>query len=244
MKRIYWIAGISLLTVAALSAGQLWRVQAQSNIDFQGSYLAVLSDADMEASAYIDGQLGDRTPEMQDTLTLIPLDGGEPTKTSLIKLPVSNSVMTWPSNLGFTSDGQYALVTETYRPTPEGATERSQIPPGQQLFVIDLSNSQQPRVIDQINLGTRLMTVAVHPEGNLLAVSLEEPRRQIALVPFTNSQLGTPTFHGHPNLGEPEVHTPHVEWHPSGRFLRVTLPFRNETIFYAVDRTNAAQPRL
>lgn len=243
MNRIYWIAGMSLLTVAALSAGQLWRVQAQSSIDFQGRYLAVLSDADMEASAYIDGQLGDRTPGMQDMLTLIPL-GDDPTQTSLIKLPVSNSVMTWPSNLAFTPDGRYAFVTETYRPAPEGATERSQIPPGQQLFVIDLSNPQQPTVVDQINLGTRPMAVTVHPEGNLLAVSLEEPGRQIALIPFTQGQLGTPTFHGHPNLNEPEVHTPYVEWHPSGRFLGVTLPFRNEAIFYAVDRTNAAQPQL
>jgi DNA-binding beta-propeller fold protein YncE len=243
MKRIYWIAGMGLLTAAALSTGQFWRAQAQSSLDFQGRFLAVLSDADMEASAYIDGKLGDRTPDLQDTLTLIPL-GNDLTKASPTTLAVSNSVMAWPNNLAFTPDGKYAFVTETFRPAPESATERSQIPPGQQLKVIDLSNPQQPKVVDRINLGTRPMAVAVHPEGNLLAVSLEEPGRQFALIPFNQGQLGTPIFQGHPKLNDPDVHTPHVEWHPSGRFLGVTLPFRNETVFYAVDRTNADRPQL
>lgn len=51
-----------------------------------------------------------------------------------------------PNNLAFTPDGQYAFVTETFRPAPNGATQRSQIPPGQQLAVINVSNPQQPTV--------------------------------------------------------------------------------------------------
>lgn len=237
IKRCPLIAGIGLFKAATLSVGQVLQAQTQSRFDFQGRFLAVLSDADMEASTYIDGKLGERTPEMRDALTLIPLGGGS-YNTSPVTLPVSNSVMTWPNNLAFTPDGQFAFVTETFAPAPQGATERSQIPPGQQLAVIDVSNPRQPKVVNRINLGTRPMAVTVHPEGNLLAVSLGEPGRQIALIPFANSRLGTPTFQGHPNVTDPNVHTPHLEWHPSGRFLGVTLPDRNEALFYAVDRTN------
>jgi DNA-binding beta-propeller fold protein YncE len=33
--------------------------------------------------------------------------------------------------------------------------------------------------------------------------------------------------------------TPHVDWHPSGRYLAVTVLGRNEVAFFAVDRTGA-----
>jgi len=240
MKR-YRAVGIALFTTALLGVNSALHAQTQlQNFDFQGRFLAVLSDADMEASAYIDGQLGDRTPEMVDALTLIPL-GNDP---SPVTLEVSNSVMGWPNNLAFTPDGNYAFVTETFQPAPEGANERSQIPLGQQLSVIDVSNPQQPEIVNQINLGTRPMAVDVHPEGNLLAVSLGEPGRQIALIPFSDGQLGTPTFRGHPDINNTEVLTPHLEWHPSGRFLGVTMPTRHEAVFYEVDRTDANRPVL
>ncbi|RUS97417.1 hypothetical protein DSM106972_085200 [Dulcicalothrix desertica PCC 7102] len=60
--------------------------------------------------------------------------------------------------------------------------------------------------------------------------------RQIAFIPFTNGKLGTPTFHSHPGIDDPKVHTPDIKWHLSGRFLSVTFPTRNEAIFYEVDR--------
>jgi hypothetical protein len=86
----YRAVGIALFTTALLLVNSALHAQFQlSNVDFQGRFLAVLSDADMQASAYIDGQLSDRTPEMVDTLTLIPLGNDR----SPITLEVSNSVM-------------------------------------------------------------------------------------------------------------------------------------------------------
>jgi DNA-binding beta-propeller fold protein YncE len=242
--RWHRLIAVALSTTILVSIGSVLQAQTQlQRFDFQGQFLAVLSDADMEASAYIDGQLGDRTSEMIDTLTLISLES-ELSTVSPVMLEVSNSVMGWPNNLAFTPDGNYAFVAETFQPAPDGATERSQIPPGQWLSVIDVSNPQQPELIDQINLGTRPMAVAVHPEGDLLAVSLGESGRQFALIPFTNGQLGTPTFQAHPEIDDPEVHTPHLEWHPSGRFLGVTLPTRHEAVFYEVDLTEPGNPTL
>jgi len=82
-------------------------------MDFQGSYLAVLSDADMVASAYLDGDLGPRSLELRDELAIIPLDNGLPGTAR--RIPVSNAVTTWPSILALSSDGRFAYVAETDR---------------------------------------------------------------------------------------------------------------------------------
>jgi len=211
--------------------------------DFKGRFLAVVSDVDILASAYIDNQLGERQPDMVDTLSIIPLNQGVE-GLSTITLPVGNSVMAWPNNLALTPDGNFAFVTETFGSAPKGAKLLSEIPQGRRLTVINLSNPKQPRIVDQLDLGNRPMAVAVHPDGNLLAVSLNEPGRQIALIPFVNGKLGKPTFHNHPSIDDPKVLTPHLEWHPSGRFLGVTLPDVNQAVFYEVDRSNQDKPRL
>ncbi len=93
-------------------------------------------------------------------------------------------------------------------------------------------------------MGNEPRAVAVHPEGNLLAVSIDEPERQIALISFVNGKLGTPTFHRLPNIESPNANAAHLEWHPSGRFLGVTIADRNEAVFYEIDRSNPQQPQI
>lgn len=98
-------------------------------MDFQGRYLAVLSDADMVASAYNGPPIGPRTAEMVDMLTLFPLQGGLPG--SPVTIPVSNAVTAWPSLLGFSADGAMAYIAETERPaTPDTRSRRDLEPSG------------------------------------------------------------------------------------------------------------------
>lgn len=241
MKRFPAI-GIALFTAALLSISSALHAQTQlHNFSFQGRFLAVLSDADMEASAYVDGQLGDRTSEMVDTLTLLPLGNQAVTP---VNLPVSNSVMAWPNNLAFTPDGQFAFVTETFAPAPKGATLRSEIPSGQRLTVIDLSDLQQPQIVDQLDIGNEPRPVAIHPDGDLLVVGLRDPARPIAFIPFDKGELGTPIFQTLPGVSDPEANASHIEWHPSERFLGVTFAETNETAFYEIDRTNRNRPQI
>ena len=231
------------------------QVQPQSNdsFNFKGRFLVSVSDVDMVPSAYIDNQLGKRTPEMEDTMTIIPLDGTlenlepenlELEKSKPVTIPVSNSVGAWPNNLALTPDGNYGFVAENFGQAPSGAKLRSEIPPGRLLSVIDLRNLQKPQVVDKLDLGNRPLAVSVHPDGNLIAVSLVESKRQIALIPFNNGKLGKPTFLGHPGIEDPEVHTPHLQWDRSGRFLAANFPSLNQAVFYQVDRTNPNQPTI
>lgn len=75
----------------------------QSN-RFAGRYLLAISDADMVASAYVDGKLN-HSPDAKDTLTVIslPTSGQNPT---IAQLNVSNSVASWPNVIAVSSDGK------------------------------------------------------------------------------------------------------------------------------------------
>ena len=243
MKLVKYILLFSTIILSVMLESFLFASVATEPLNFEGSFLVAVSDADMVPSAYVDNQLGDRTPEMTDTMTIIPLDVNlsnlEP-----VTIPVSNSVGAWPNNLALTPDGNYAFVAENFGPAPERATLFSEIPSGRLLTVIDLSNPQQPQVTDRLDLGNRPLAVDVHPDGDLIAVSLVEPRRQIALIPFENGKLGNPTFLPHPNIEDPEVETPHLSWHPSGRFLGLTFSGLNEAVFYEVDRSDRDNPTI
>lgn len=86
--RLATLSAAALLTMP-LVTGTMSSVRAETSpavqgqafpgyMAFQVRYLAVLSDADMVASAYLDGNLGPRSPEMRDELTLFPLRDGLP----------------------------------------------------------------------------------------------------------------------------------------------------------------------
>ena len=121
-----------LITSALASVGcliipgsQAQTVQPQNfpeYMDFQGRYLAILSDADMVASAYMNGDLGPRSPEMQDELSLIPLNNGLPGEPH--RIPVSNAATSWPSILALSEDGRFAYVAETDGPVLEADFSR------------------------------------------------------------------------------------------------------------------------
>lgn len=98
-------------------------------------------------------------------------------------------------------------------------------------------------MVDSIRIGVRPTSVAVSPDGSLVAVTLHpEDGRQLALVPLRNGRFGSPAFVGLPGVAG-TLETPHVDWHPSGGFLAVTVLGRNEVAFFAVDRA-ATRPAI
>jgi len=117
---MHWQGWVLLGGVAALSAGCV-SVADFAHDDpgltdgpgvFAGDFLAV-SDADMAATAYADGQLEPFEGAI-DTLTLF--EGGERAG----DIPASNSVISWPQIVDVTPDGRFAVVVETRGPAPLG----------------------------------------------------------------------------------------------------------------------------
>jgi DNA-binding beta-propeller fold protein YncE len=208
-------------------------------MEFRGRLMAVLSDADMVASAYLDDALGPRAPGMGDRLTLFRLGQGAPQPLGSVE--VSNAVTAWPSGLALSADGGFAYVAETDRPPPAGATRRGELPPGPGVSVVDLRDPARPRVVQQVELAGRTAALALSGDGRTLLVSsLAAPGgRVLATLPVAeDGRLGAAAFLSFPDLPAEEA-SPHIAVHPSGRFLAATFPGRDETRFY---RLEAAGP--
>ena len=85
---------LTLLAAMALFGTPAFAQEAGSRdthgqLDFEGRFIVSVQDADMVASAYVDGALGPR--EGRDTLAVIPLDG-DPRDWRAAEVFASNSV--------------------------------------------------------------------------------------------------------------------------------------------------------
>lgn len=229
---------IFALLIILLTLVSNWTVPAQKRtapFDFKGRYLVSVSDADMLASAYVDGKLGFR--EGADALSVVPL-AGDYRNWKATEIGVSNSVAGPPASVCVSPDGRWAFVIETFASPAAAGKTFGDLPIGNLLTVVDLQNPAKPVVTESIKIGARPESIAVNPAGNLLAVTLHPPNEKpIALIPFANGKLGQPTYHQIPSLDRDE-RISHAEWHPSGEFMAGTLTHSNRVIFFKVKTNN------
>ncbi|MEM9671674.1 MAG: hypothetical protein AAF992_03720 [Bacteroidota bacterium] len=222
---------IKLLLVFILFASS---VSAQPSFDAQK--LIVLSDADMAASTYVDGQLL-RVPGDQDELSLIDFSDSDPLN-SITTLPVSNSVTNWTKSLDITSDGRVAFVAETRAQLAPDITQIAnvgEIPAALSIRAIDVSNPKAMSLMAKIDVGNIPIVVQLSPDGNFLATVIEEPGREIVLVPWQGTAFGTPRYFTIGQTYDKSVRATDITWHPSGKFLAVTLEESQQLAFYQVN---------
>ncbi|KAJ3543856.1 hypothetical protein NM208_g3356 [Fusarium decemcellulare] len=125
------------------------------HLNFEGKFLVAISDADMVSSAYADGLLG--PIQGSDTLSVIRLSE-HPSQWEASSVPVGNSVVGPPAALAVTPDGQYAIVTETVGPRPAGnvSATMQDLPTSRNITVIDLSDLDNPRVVQVLEVSINL----------------------------------------------------------------------------------------
>jgi hypothetical protein len=241
MTRIAIAFTIGFLTLIFIST-QLSDAQSLSQLPkFTGRYIAAIADDDFLASTYGDGKLP--TPTGGDKLSIVtlPLNGKQE---AIAQVNASNSVIGAPYALALSPDGRTAFVVETLGAMPAGATRREQLPPGNQLVAIDLSNPRRPVVRSRMTIAPKPETVHVQPNGNVLAISTQTPGKEIILIPIQNHQLGQPVEFSLRQLGiQPDsekfqngLSVSQIQWHPSGRYLAVNLNYRDEIAFYEVQQ--------
>ncbi|MEO1774877.1 MAG: hypothetical protein AAFS07_07990 [Pseudomonadota bacterium] len=193
---------------------------AQSpGVTFQGGPLVAISDGDMLASAYVNGQLGPR--ESPDTL-MVATVSPDLRDLRLATVEVSNSVAGAPTAVAVTPDGRYAVVSESFGPRgAEGETFRD-LPIGTLLTLVDISDPAAPTVVQRLDVGTRPEGLSLSPAGDLVAIAMHPvDGRGIAFVPLTDGALGEAVYATVPGT-TPEDRLSHVEWHPSGDFIAIT----------------------
>lgn len=211
---------------------------------FEGRALVAISDADMLASAYVDGRLGPR--EGEDMLSVIPL-GGHPRDLKAAQVPVSNSVAGPPVAVAVTPDGRHAIAVETFTRRPADARTDHvfrDLRQGRTLTVIDISDPAKPNVVQRIEGLERPDSVSVSADGSLVAIALNPlgagSRTPLALYRFANGRLSevpaTPAIPGW-SAGDRLIH---AEFHPREPMLALLNESKAELSFVKLDtRDNA-----
>ncbi|MBX9630805.1 MAG: lactonase family protein [Burkholderiales bacterium] len=205
-------------------------------LDFLGRALVVVSDADMQASAYVDGRLGPTAGD--DTLSVIAM-GRQPRELRAAAVAVSNSVAGPPVAVAVTPDGSHAIVVETFAPRPAGKADArfGDLRFGNRVQVVDLSDLARPRVVQTIDGPVRPDAVSINADGTLVAIAVhpngDGTRTPLVLYPFAQGRLGAPVMPDLPGW-RPGERLIHAEFHPSQPVLALVNETRAELSFVRV----------
>ncbi|MEM9537701.1 MAG: hypothetical protein AAGA40_18765 [Cyanobacteria bacterium P01_E01_bin.45] len=214
-------------------------VNAQTPPDFQGRYIAAISDGDMRAYAYIDGQLGEPRGADQLALVTLPLPTA-PALTSSIE--VSNSVINPVFSLVASQDGNTIFVAETKQPRESEDRLIGDLDLGTTLRAVDVSDPTAPRVIATVEVGIDPQGVSLDASGKTLALATKEAETPLTFVRFENGEFGEPIqlpmrgFSPVDELPNRGMLPHHVEWHPTADVIAVNVNFRGQVQFYRVVR--------
>ena len=208
-------------------------------LPFEGRALVVLSDADMLASAYVDGLLGPR--EGEDMLSVIPL-GRHPRDLRAHQVAVSNSVAGPPAAVAVTPDKHFAITVETFgrRPHESDTDQRfGALKHGHIITVIDISEPSKPRVVQRVDGLERPNSISINAAGDLIAIAYDPngagTKTPLALYRFAGGRLAqmpaTPTI---PGWSAGDV-LAHAEFHPHENMLALLNQSRDEMSFVRVE---------
>ena len=228
---------VGFFVVLALACTQ--QRQAQTPPGFQGRYIAAISDADMRAYAYIDGQLGEPRGTDQLSLVTLPLPS-TPALTSSIE--VSNSVINPVYSLVASQDGNTIFVAETKEQREPEDQVIGDLDLGTMLRAVDVSDPTSPRVVAEVEVGIDPQGVSMDASGTTLALATKDPDAPLTFVTFMNGRFGEPVqlpmrgFSPVAELLDGGMLPHHVEWHPTADVIAVNANFRGQVQFFQVVR--------
>ena len=229
MKKLVLFAGL-----AALGA---FPALAQSpSVTFNARGLVAISDADMAASALVDGKLL-RDNTVKDKLTSIKLPlvrGGA----SVGEIVVPNSTLTYSKSMAVPKTGGLAFVLESRGAPGETVNEfpdaMQGFPDGQKLYVVDIVNLAKPKVNFGFAVGKNPTAIDIYKNNELMVSTRDEGKE---LVFLETDDSGKPTrFLALPAELEGPNSIIDLSWHPTGNFLAVTLEGTKEVALYKVLR--------
>ena len=173
MKKQSFAIALSMLAGAALAQ--------QGPIQFAAKGIVAVSDADMAASALVDGNLY-KEKGTRDALTLIqfPLNRtGQNINTAL----VSNSMTMTDKAMALTNNGRLAFVLEGSGQVADSlpSMKVADFPASNAMFIVDLS-TPKPSVRFKFPTGTGLTAVSLNPQGTTMLVASADAGKEIKII--------------------------------------------------------------
>lgn len=230
MKKQSFAIALSLLAGGVMAQ--------QGPIQFTAKSIVALSDADMAASAMIDGNLL-KDKGTKDALTTIgfPLDRNG---ANIFSSVVSNSMALYDKVLAVSNNGKLAFVIEGKGQTGDSLTTLKDgmagLPASTKMFTVDLS-AGKPAVKFGFAVGPNPTAVTINPTGNSLIVASADPGKELRIIEVDGT--GKPTR----ILTAPSPVTgatiTDLAFHPGGQFVAYTIGATGEIglMKYGMDAT-------
>lgn len=221
------VLAISFVAITGCSSRDISSTAAMDekpveNIEFSGKALLVVSDGDQGAFGYAFGNLN-RVPGVIDAFSAISFPGASPPKVSSVK--VSNSVVSWPQVMDVSPDGKRAYVIETRGEPPMDVSRVGNVfydlPVGKNITIVDITDIENPFVLNTAEIGENLESVSVSPDGKWLAVNTADKENQILIFSVEGDKIGK--IHPFNNIfDDNEIEKiGSLRWHPSGEYLAI-----------------------
>lgn len=192
-------------------------------IDFNAKAIVAISDADMAASAFIDGKLL-KEKGSKDAFSVIKLPV-EKYSDEIKSVVVSNSAIDWTKDLVIAQNGKLAYVVESRGAVAETTTEvknvMTDLPSGAYITVVDISDLNQPKVLFKFPTGKNPTSIELSANGEYLALCSEEYGKELQILEL--DAAGKPIRIINKPALMPAGKVSDVAWHPDGNYLAYTL---------------------
>jgi DNA-binding beta-propeller fold protein YncE len=212
-----WAVAFCYLTTTA--------VAQKTTIDFKAAGIVVVSDADMVASALVDGKLlkmiGGR-----DLLTTIPMPLVN-REQEFGEVIVPNSATGSPKSLAISNDGKVGFVIETRGGVADSTKQVKDVHKdlliGRKMYVVDMNNTAKPRVRFAVPIGK--YPTAIDAIDGQLMIACDDPGKELFLIEV--DAVGRPMRTIVSSIGIPDVHPTDISWHPTTDMIVVTLDHKS-----------------
>ena len=212
---------LTLITHTAFSQKLPFQFEAKGFITF--------TDADMAASALVDGNLKTNALE-KDAFSFIKW-------TNFLKeyktnsTYISNSVTSLTGTCKFSPNNQVAFIAPSRgsAPTKNNLTD---LPLITKIYAWDMSDMTNPKLLDSMDLGRPVLSLDMRRSGDLLAIITEQPLNEVALVEWKNNKFGSLEKNSSGFTGKAKAVD--CAWDSTGKYLALTLEETKQIALYYI----------
>jgi hypothetical protein len=204
MKKIgaYTIFTVMLMLITHTSFSQKLPFQ------FEAKGFITFTDADMAASAFVDGNLKTDATE-KDAFSFIKW-------TNYLKEYKTNSAPI-SNKLAFIAPGRGGVGKEVL----SVKNIMTDLPSITKIYAWDMSDLTNPKLLDSMDMGRPILSLDMRRSGDLLAVITEQPLNEVALVEWKNNKFGS--LEKNPSGFTGKAKAVDCAWDSTGKYLALTL---------------------